>query len=32
VATDSKAWWAWFALVLCAAMLIAFAAGQFIGS
>ena len=28
----SKAWWAWFALILCAAVLIAFAVGQFLGS
>lgn len=30
--SDSKAWWAWFALVVVAAVLIAFALGQFLGS
>jgi hypothetical protein len=29
---NSAAWWLWFALILCAGVLIAFAAGQFLGS
>jgi hypothetical protein len=29
---NSKAWWAWFALMVIAAVLIAFALGQFLGS
>lgn len=29
---SSAAWWAWFALILCAAVLIAYALGQFLGS
>jgi hypothetical protein len=28
----SATWWLWFGLILCAAVLIAFAAGQFLGS
>jgi hypothetical protein len=28
----SASWWLWFALILCAGVLIAFAAGQFLGS
>jgi hypothetical protein len=31
-AAHSAAWWAWFALILCAGLLVAFSAGQFIGS
>jgi hypothetical protein len=30
--SHSKTWWAWFALILLAAVLIAFAVGQFLGS
>jgi hypothetical protein len=29
---ESKAWWAWFALIVCAGLLVAFAMGQFLGS
>jgi hypothetical protein len=29
---QSASWWLWFALILCAALLIAFTAGQFLGS
>jgi hypothetical protein len=28
----SVSWWLWFALILCAGVLIAFAVGQFLGS